>query len=312
MLYRCATLIFLLQLPALALAKDNFIDSTHYQLSSLVTQTATRFDQFFGEVDERNVPNKSYLRVTNSYNLVEGGDHVYHFRINAKAHLPAISKRLSLVFTADNEDDEELSLLDDQNEQIATNNLDANNDETQLDAALRYALDLRKRFRTDINVGFKSGFTPYIAARGRYRFQITETTGGYVRQTFYWREDQGYGSKTDLQFNFLLGEKMLLRWANDAEINNQQDYWRVGSSLTLFQTLDEKKSFAYKASINGQNKTEWQSTYYRFGIRYRQQFYRQWLYYEIEPAIAYSSDVDRNLTRTVGAALRLIFYFGNY
>ena len=57
------------------------------------------------------------------------------------------------------------------------------------------------------------------------------------------------------------------------------------SSLVLYQHLSDKSAFSYESSTSSVSEPEKYTTNTRLGVRYRQNFYRKWLFYELVPAV---------------------------
>jgi hypothetical protein len=89
-------------------------------------------------------------------------------------------------------------------------------------------------------------------------------------------------------------------------------------TLLLYQRISKKASISYESSVSGITEPESMATNYRLGIRYRRNIHRDWLFFEMTPAMTWpitlSEDRSEIITERRSVAsiiLRLEVHFGN-
>lgn len=250
---------------------DSWVDDAHNFLSVQFCEPSAWFDSFFSDerIDEE-VRAGTHVRWQNDYVLTEGGMWRYTSNLRASFKLPKTRKSINLIFESDEE--ETLSEIIPENEQ-----------EIKGDLGLLY--ELTESERANFSVRIK--LSPSITFRYRYRYPISETFAATFTQEWF-RRDNADGTLSRFDFDKKINDNFLLRQSN--AVTRSEDYQgrKWASSLVLYQYINDKSALSYESSVTGVSFPEKYTTNTRLGVRYRKNFYRKWLFYEIAPAVNWS------------------------
>ncbi|WP_376693181.1 hypothetical protein [Wenzhouxiangella sp. EGI_FJ10409] len=270
---------------------EGWLDFTHSYLSRRLCEPAAWFDGFFGDPRtlEEN-PVGSFIRLRNAarWDQDEGWQH----RVSVRANLilPRLSERVRLLVARD--EDLEGDFAD-------TGAFDDPENRTRL--GLRFLASERTRSRFDIDgtVRVSSGsLNPRIRGRYRYIRGLTDRTLGRVTQSAFWEREDGFGLTSRLDWEWLPDRDRLLRWSARGTWSEASDGidWRTG--LVSFRQLDTRSAIRAEVGAWGYTEPRFETEEYFAAVRYRRQFLRHWLYYEIQPEHAWPKDFDTGERRS--------------
>jgi len=270
---------------------EGWLDLTHSYLSQRLCEPAAWFDGFFGDPRtlEEN-PVGSFIRLRNAARWDEDEGLKYRVSVRANVILPRLSERLRLLVARD----EEL-----EGEYTDATAFDDPENRTRL--GLRYIASERSRSRFDVDgtVRLSSGsLNPRIRGRYRYVRGLTDRSLGRFTQSAFWETDEGFGLTTRLDWEWLPSRDRLVRWSTRGTWSQESDGidWRTG--LVSFHQLDRRSAVRVEAGAWGQTEPRFETEEYFVALRYRRQFLRHWLFYEIEPEHAWPKDLDTGERRS--------------
>ena len=260
--------------------KQTWLDDTHEYVSTSADDFANWIDHFFGSPRDDIETANSTLRLTleNDWEESEGSDS--NVRLRGKVHLPRLNERLSLLFT--DEDGETTK------EEEALNELTNRPESTRV--SLQYTAKEKQRYRIDYRLGLRSSLKARASVRYRYQLPVNEKTTHRLTETLYFIDGEGFGSRTRYELDYLLKEEKLLRWSNSARFAEDTDGVEWTTQLTLGKRRGEKSAISGYTWLRGETRPEDLTTSYGVGLRYRRNFHRPWLFYELEPAYAWKRD----------------------
>ncbi|KJS08929.1 MAG: hypothetical protein VR73_04015 [Gammaproteobacteria bacterium BRH_c0] len=257
-------------LPEPAPQDNVWLDSSHEYVVGKADNIAVWMDNFFGvnRVDEEAPYSTLRLRVEQEWDEMEGWE--TGLKLRGKVHLPKLNKRLSLLFADDDEKTGQDDLL-----------LERQNSPD--DVALQYTAREKKHYRVDFKVGLRSSLHPKTSARYRYEHPLSDSIIGRFSQEALYRTDDGFGSRTRLEFDKILDENKVLQWYNRVEWEEEESGVSMNTGLAFNRRLGEHRALGYFIAISGKTDPEAFSTAYGFGMRYRQNIYKEWLFAEVQP-----------------------------
>lgn len=250
---------------------DAWFDEAHTYLSIQFCEPSVWFDSFFSDerIDEE-VRAGTRVRWQHDYVLREGGIWEYTSNVRASFKLPKAKKNINLIF--EGEEEEDLQDI-----------VPGNEEEIKGDLGLLY--EVTKSDRANFNVRVK--LSPSITFRYRYKWPLTETFTTRFTQELL-RRDNLDGTASRIDFEKILSDRFLLRQSNTVTHSEGFDGKEWANSLVLYQRLNDKSAVSYESSITGVTKPDRYTRNTRLGVRYRRNFYRKWLFYEIAPAMNWS------------------------
>lgn len=272
---------------------SHLLDKAFHYLNTKFCQPALWFDNFF--VDERADEDGragTVVRWYNDFSYIENEGYQFKTKLRFRLHLPKATKRLKLVFESDEKDD-------------LTELLPSTRSDAEETLGLRY--DWYSEAKQSFNI--KVTARPGIEARYRYTYPFSDDTLARITQKIY-QKKRLTGESTQLDIDHSLNPTFLLRWTNLATYEDDIKGWNLGSGVTLFQHISDKQAINYQASISGTNRPYHYLENTRIAISYRQNIWRDWLYYEIRPEYNWKEepDVERYQEAMVTLRFELLFH----
>jgi hypothetical protein len=261
---------------------SGWIDNIHGYLNTQFCTPAVWFDSFFSNerIDEE-VRLGSNISWQNDYIEDEFGLSQYSTKVRGSFKLPKAYKSLRLVFEGTPEDS---------SEDIVPSDVE----ESKSQIGFFYELTRSPRAKLSLKIRL----SPSITLRHSYNLPVTSHfTAQFTQQLFHQNSNFGVSSQLDLIESF--SKDLILRQSNVISRNGDTEIW--GTSLVFFQRLSKISALSYESSYNGVTEPETIATNTRLGIRYRRQFHRKWLFYEVAPEITWPRDIVTNETKETKA-----------
>lgn len=285
--------------------EDNWIDDTQFYLSRTVQKPVTWFDRFFGsDLSDEAGYASTFIRIRFPATWTEEGGFDSRPEFKAQVYLPRATRKLRLIIANDND----LDPLDEPSGPPA-----AGEQQPQGNIALRYDVKKTAKSRVSFSAGARSG--PDLYVRARYRFLTSISTHSRFRLTqtlWYLLDAKGEGeTRVDLEGD--LDPFTLLRWTNSGfytqeEIDVLGIQW--SSDLFLATALSKRAGLLYSLGASGVTKPNTFVTDYNVLTRYRRNFFRSWLFYEIEPSLSWIRDEFGEFKPVGSMTLRLEIQLG--
>lgn len=282
--------------------RDSWLDRTHAYLTRKLCEPAVWFDDFFG--DERAGQEGragSFVRWRNSAIWTEGDGLEYRVGVSANVRLPRIERRLRLIVEGETRNDPTAVLPD----APVDPGFELDPEVSRFNVGLRYDLRDRPRYKLSLGAGIRvrAPVDPY----GRVRFRYTHPMGNVsllrLIQTGLWRREEGFSETTQIELERLLFESTLLRWANSGTYGETTDGLNWASQLSLLHQYSERTAVSLDVGASGVTEPACVVSNYRVGSRFRQNVFRKWLFYELEPSVSWPKDVLNNERNTTYAII---------
>jgi hypothetical protein len=281
--------------------EKSWYDDTQVYVNSSFCEPALWFDNFFGSkrVFEEGAAG-TYIRWRNDFSYDEEESFNFNTDISFSVELPGLQDRLRLTFESDQ--DENLRDIAPGNNQENTN-------------SLGLQLDVTENVRSKFNITVS--FTPRVRLRYRYTYPVYETVTLRLTQELQ-REEAVHSARTLIDFEKLFKNQLFFRSSSEATMSEEFDGVDWLQAFVLYQRVNKKTSLSYEISASGITEPLTLATNYRAGVRFRKNFHRRWLFYEISPELTWpvSLDEDSQLVVENRRSKWLIFFrlevhFGN-
>ncbi|MFO7551843.1 MAG: hypothetical protein R6W80_10575 [Haliea sp.] len=254
-----------------------WLDESHDYVSDQADNLAAWMDSFFGvnRVDEEAPYSTLRLRVEPEWDQMDGWDTGLSLR--GKVHLPKLNKRVSLLFSDDDE-------------RTGSDDLLIDRQNAPDDIALQITGRERKNDRIDFKLGLRSTLHPKMSVRYRYEKPLSESVIGRFSQEALYRTDDGFASETRGDLDTILSEDRVLQWHNRLQWFEDEPgvFWNTG--LSLNRRLSNDRVLGYYLAIAGATEPGYYTRSYGFGLRYRQNIFRKWLFAELQPSYFWRRD----------------------
>ena len=284
------------------------VDAMHRGISSGVLATARWLDDFFSDPRVESEETKSRVKIRFSLFAEEGEDIEYDVRAGVRLDLPILENRLQLLIAGDPEDDDDFQAITGREGAPA----ELAEDEENLSIALRYFLKRAVKRNVSVRSGvrFRSGM-PHLYLEPRYRqsvpmddwlFRFTQRIIGIT--------DGTVRAKTIFDFERELRHKMFFRFTAEGTWDKDEHgyFYTIGPSV--FKRLSPRRVIVYGWANSFVTHPNHRLESVVLSVRYRQQIWRDWLFYEVVPQLAFPRE--ENFDVTPGIMLRLETVFGYY
>jgi len=179
--------------------------------------------------------------------------------------------------------------------------------ETKAQIGLRYETIKGPRS----NLSFTATTSPKVEARYRYEHPLSERSLARFTQTAFWSDDDGFGGLTrgDIERRFSAStQSRLTAWGKYCEECDDLE-WRA--EYGIFQLISAKAAMEYKAVAYG-NTLRGHVEDYQLRVKYRRNFYRPWLFWELRPELRWPlrEDDERDMEPRVSLYMEVQFAGG--
>jgi hypothetical protein len=246
------------------------------------------------------------LKLGQSFTFSELDASEYDIHVKAKVNLPRLSRRLSLIIDGDDEaatqpDDDDELLLDHANQETLENP----------SVGLQYVTSDAKAFHSSIAVRARVG-NPSVNVGPRLRFQhnIGQHWQGRYTQILLWDTHDKFEARTRLDFNRKIGTKHLFRQtlvADWRDKDRDDEGARYTLRTSLYHTVSDRSAFSYDYTSRFTSRPRHTWVSHMLSVRYRRAAYRDWVFFEIAPFVAFQEEHDWHANAGLQLTLDLIF-----
>jgi len=285
-------------------------DQTHDYLERGILQQVVGLDDFFGKANSQQALHTAYLlRWRNSLRLQQGGGLNFGSTLRANVELSRINERLQLSISGEDKPDPFAPSLP---EDPGSPGFDRTFRTARfVNTELRYQLIRSPGTDFFLGAGVNLVLPPDVFARARYQRtqQVSDLFLVRFAETFFVKTPDGVGETTEFSLERSLDPKTVLRLANSATLSQEIGALEWGSELSLLHELSTRSAVTLTGGVYGNTSfDDWVSNY-RILLRYRRNFLRSWLFYELEPQVAWPRSADGSFPVNYAFTLRLEVVF---
>jgi len=264
------------------------MDVLHGSMTRGFLASALWLDSFFGDERYTSEVNRSYFKVTYQ-RLNETWDWTrYRPDYELRLVLPQLRKQTRLVFSSDFRGEGEDPATD-----TITALPPAAPKDRQVDTSLQFFLPAPERHSTSVRAGVKysSGeIAYYLGPRYRYLLPLDGWTFRFT-QDVVWGTVKGWESKTTLDLERPVAGDLFFRASTEGTWSADVNGYAYFMSLLLRQPLDPKRALEYEEINYFHTVPTDELNEVKLVVRYRQQFWRNWLYFELAPQLRFPRDL---------------------
>jgi hypothetical protein len=260
----------------------NAVDVAHQTLSRSINNAAQWVDSFFDKQNYIAEDASTTLRLSQAALLeyYEAAD--YKTRANIKIDIPRFENRLK--FFAGGEADNEVV-----SDSVASSVQDSTSDSF---AGVQYFARSSRKTNISLTGGVKfDSVELFVGPRLRRTFAF-ENSNLRFTQSVRWFTKKGWEATTRFDYETLLGEGLFLRHTFDGRWREEDDGYRYEFGPTLTQRLQSKRAIEYQWKNLFKTRPNHRLEESIVRIRYRRRFWRKWLFYEIDPQLAFRNKDD--------------------
>jgi len=271
-------------------------DQTHDYLERGILQQVVNLDDFFGKANSQQELHTAYLlRWRNSLRLQQGGGLNFGSTLRANVELSRINERLQLSISGEDKPDSFAPSLP---EDPGNPGFDRTFRTARfVNTELRYQLIRSPVTDFFLGAGVNLVLPPEVFARARY--QRTERLSDLFlirfAETLFAKTPDGVGETTELSLERSLNPKTLIRWASTGTVSQEIGALEWGSELSLLHELSPRSAVTLTGGVYGNTGFQDWINNYRVLVRYRRNFLRSWLFYELEPQVDWQRSASGSL-----------------
>lgn len=266
--------------PVITSGPPEWLDRFRLGLERSVCLSAWHFDSLFGErnVDEMAEARSVYGRLRLGAEWDERDGFGEEVRVRATIPLPNAERQLRAIIGRGT--DEEFV---EEAPRTLDGGLFGDEEDTSWLVGLGYDPIRGRRSRLSLGAGvhLRSPLDPFVKARYRVHSSITEEVLVRAQQTVFWENEDGPGTTTRTDLDWLVTAGRMVRWSNDLKLTEETRGLAWSSNLTLFQRLTETQAVALRGGLRGETDGEVSPEEYKLLVTYRQRFLRDWLFLEV-------------------------------
>ena len=283
------------------------IEAAHRGVSEGLLGTAEWIDSFF--VDERVIEeeNRTRFRVGVSGAFRTNGDTEFDSDFDLRLRLPQTEDKLRVLILGSSDDDEPRETRTRPRGTEFTRRTGSG-----LAGALQYFFSATERRSISVTSGLRiSRFEPQVFAGPRYRETIDLDSWTFrFTQALRWYSDDGWESRTILDFERPLWGDLFLRITPDGTWSEDEDGYFYGLNFSVFQPLSERRAVEYQWNNDFETRPDNHLELTALRVRYRQRIWRDWLIVEVAPELRFPHDEDYE--PVPGIVLGFDVIFGNF
>ncbi|MDF1526363.1 MAG: hypothetical protein RRA15_12865 [bacterium] len=288
-----------------------WLDRTHAYITEMLCQPSVWFDGFFGNNRAGEEWPGSLIRWQGAYRLDERMDETgYRSEFRASFRLPRMTSKFRLTVASESDSDPADVHPDDSPIAAPTGN--GKSPDSGVTAGWKYYLTDVKRARISLGGGVKleNPLKSYLRLRLRYTQPLGSSTLFRFTPIVTWVSEEGLNRSLRLDLDHRPSEKILLRALQSFSRKELDPGTSWGTTLTLFGSLTSSTVLALETSATGLSYPENHVERYRLLSRLRSNYFRKWLFLELEPEYYWPVDDlgEYHLFRAITFRLEMQFY----
>lgn len=245
------------------------------------------FDGLFGNsIDYPENEVSGLVRLGAEWDQYYGFDDKLKFRV--RAPLPNMSRRFD-VMLGRGEDDEFISDTETQDSTFYNPGLvnrSDNNSSWLLGLGHRRSGG-RSGWDWSVGMRLRRHPVPYAKLQWYYYRTFGEAADLRFRQTFFWRNDDGWGTTSRGDFAWAMRDEDVLRWEGvitESEVTDGAEWW-LGQ--TWYHFVGDNGAYSLLTFARGETDADVSLTEYGFNLIWRRPITRDWLYLSMGPSLTW-------------------------
>ena len=256
-------------------ADDTWVDTSYEYVTSRTDALAVWLDSYFGTPTSDRESADTVLRLRNELVLDEDDGVDTGVRLRGKIDVPRLDRRLSLVFSEENEEYEE----------VVPDSAGRNDD-----VGLQFRLADRGSSRLWVSLGVNNSLDLRTSLRYKHVRALGEDWRLQFGEKLYHKQEEGFGALTRVDLDYLIATDRMVRWTNQVDYGEETAGAEWGSRLSYQIRIDSRQALSYFTSVSGQTDPDYLTRGYGVGVRYRRNVLRPWMFVEVEPAHVWRRD----------------------
>lgn len=239
---------------------------------------------------------------TKSYALIKS---TLKYDYKAKKFTPSTILRASLVLPKTKN---RLSFfIEEKSNEYSSVNTHYDNELIEGTIGLRYTLPTKEYFHSYLSTGIHSGFeNPFFITHVWIPYNVSQWRNR-VSQTFKYSELYRFEEETRFYFDRYIEDDAMFRVNIGRSSREEVDGMKYFTSVAYNKTTKYNRGYQIGITTEGHTKPENEITKYALYGIYKQNIYRKWLFYEIEPRVEWEDIYDFEPNYVMLVSLEIFF-----
>jgi hypothetical protein len=287
-------------------AGPTFLDTLQAGITKNILQSSLWLDSFF--YDPRYAAEENETRAIVRYEgFIEDHAHwTFKTRVKFVLILPQLKKKANLFITGDTDEDNPSQL----GQGLLTSPAPNQNTDRNRTAALGYLIKSGERLNISAKIGirYRNGqMVSFIRPHYRMLYRLDNWDLRFTQEFPYWT-DAKWSSSTTVDLERPLGDTFFFRASLNGSWYEKQPGYYYGLAFSLSQPLSTTSALSYDLGASFQTGAHDVLQTVVVATRYRQRFWRDWLYFDIAPQVRFPRD--RQFNAVPGILFGLEMQFG--
>jgi len=294
--------------PAEEQEETTIIDILHSWTDRSILTSATWLDSFFGNQRYLAESNQSYIRVRYNVFLEHESPMLIRPDLQIRIVLPQLKEKTHLEFAGTPKETTSLNVT----QAPAATDQFTNPGDKNVTAGVSQFIHDTNRVSFVVRAGLQwhqGGPVVILGPRLRVQFPLDHWTFRFIEEDIL-RNDSGWSAKHTFDLERPLSKTLFFRATNDWIQTDHVDGFIYDYAFNIAHPLSPKKALEYEWVNIFQTQPVNALTEVDLRIRYRQQIWRRWLFFEVTPQ--YRFPRDRGFEPTPGILFRLEAMFGHF
>ncbi len=279
---------------------SGIVDKTHKRVGNSLLFLTNSIDQFFGEKKADDYANGSRLRAFYTISKREYNDLESSPNFKIRLVFPQLQDRLKFKYSSNKPTPQP------EKEKPKEKEVEAQKTSKKpiVPSKFKNAFKWNVHFESGIRVDFPPN--PFA----KFRIDKNIKLGSWIirpTQEFFWFLRDGFGETTSLNFDNSLTPKTLFRFQNEVTWRDDTDDVTFVTGPTVFHRISDKRAIAFNLKASGINRPKLFVNNYRASIDYRQNIYKKWLFFELNPAVDFPESRDFHKVYSISLQVEAVF-----
>lgn len=256
-------------------------DRVQRRLSENLNNAAQWIDSFFDDERFSAEDASSKLRLGQGVFLEVGDNPRLKTRVNLSLDVPRTEKKLRVFVGGEDDTNKSAGVVPD-------SVIDTNSGGSA--AGLQFFAKANDRQNLSFSTGVRvSNAELFAGPRYRHTFRYHNWQTRFTQEV-RWYTRRGWESRTRIDYERLAGQDLFFRQSVDGRWREEDPGYQYEFRTSLIQALRRRKAIEYQWAnlFRTHPHQRLESTVVR--VRYRQNFWRRWLFYEMNPQVAMRND----------------------
>lgn len=295
---------------SMATTIEKNIDDAHELLERNLLEQTIHLDSFLGNVSSESRRRTRYkLRWRNSLRVDQDGTMKLGSSVRGSLGLSRISERLRLTISGD---DTPQPLAPSLPKDPGNPGLDRTTQTPRFfNTELRYEVIHTPSTYIFLGAGVRVTLPleAFVRSRFQYTHRLSDVSLVRLGETLFANSLTGYGETTEVGLERSFTPKIVLRWGSTATASHKIQGVEWGTELSLAHEPPTRGAVTVTGGVYGNTSLNDVVSNYRLLARYRRNFLRSWLFYELEPEISWPRQDDGSFTTNFAVTLLLEIVF---